>query len=32
MFVGDTKLWNKITEPNDGIKLQKDLDSLQNCR
>ena len=25
-----TKLWNKITEPNDCIKLQQDLDSLQN--
>ena len=30
MFADDTKLWNKITEPNDCIKLQRDLDSLQN--
>ena len=30
MFADDTKLWNKITGPNDCIKLQKDLDSLQN--
>jgi len=25
MFADDTKLWNKITEPNNCIKLQQEL-------
>jgi len=28
MFADDTKLWSRISEAADGIKLQEDLDNI----